>query len=125
MYVKTQSYPFMDGEPHLGTVTESEIVESYEGEVRELILAAIQEDYAGSLPTEVDVESEDEETIPLNVADWFDPLERRALDLFLSDPELGREEPAKLLRTIEIICSKHSRYQPRHCIPIPGKTRQS
>jgi hypothetical protein len=88
MYVSCQKYPTMPGEPHLGYVTECELIYDKE-EAYELLADAIED--SGEVPMYVyGVDDYSEEDIELDVLEFMDKDSISELSDWLE--ELGEEK---------------------------------
>jgi predicted house-cleaning noncanonical NTP pyrophosphatase (MazG superfamily) len=83
MYIACQKYPTMPGEPHLGHVTECELIAD-QSEVLDLIAEAIED--SGEFPICVyGIDDYSDEQIELEVNDWVDDTLIEEMNQWLED----------------------------------------
>jgi len=99
MYIDERRYPVMDGEPQLGSMTESTVVEEEEGEAVDLILEWIVAN--GYMPDEIEVQ--DSQTgfdIFIDPSDYLENHEYTMLEKFLEDTDVGQFTMADLNKVL-------------------------
>ena len=93
MYIKTTRFPVMEGEPHLGYIIETELIETV-SEGRDIFIELFV-DNQGVEETATTYDDYNEEDIELYIEDYFDGTEIDKLHTLFGDKEVTKEQILK------------------------------